>query len=94
MHHDQVQKALDRVQRGQTHVLDLLGDVRPVNLIHPLPPPKATKQIRLMLRPSEDITFIKTIRHEGSLPQGALLRQYIGDITHDRKPPSQTACRR
>jgi hypothetical protein len=37
MHEHQVQITLDRMQFGKPHVLDLLDNVLPIHVIHPLP---------------------------------------------------------
>ncbi|MEA2789992.1 MAG: hypothetical protein QOG73_2398 [Acetobacteraceae bacterium] len=49
---------------GQAHVLDLLRDMGPVDIVHPLPAPEAAQQVSLMLRPGQDIAFVETVRHE------------------------------
>ena len=39
----QVQETLDRMQFGEAHVLDLLGNVCPIHIIHTLTTFKAAK---------------------------------------------------
>ena len=51
------------IQVGQSHVLDLVNDVRPIDVIHPLPPREPAKQFGLMIGPGENVLFIAGVGH-------------------------------
>lgn len=61
MDQHQVQVAFDRMQFRQPHVLDLLDNVRPIDVIHPLPAREAAQQVGLELRPGKRITVIEFV---------------------------------
>jgi hypothetical protein len=80
MDEKQVQNTFDRMQLRQAQILDLLDDIGPVDIVHPLPSPETAQQIGLMLRPGEDITFIETVRHAPSATTSSDLRILMAPI--------------
>ena len=63
MHKHLPQVALHGIELGQTYVLDLLDNVCPIDVIHPLPACEAAQQVGLVLRPGEDIAVIEFVGH-------------------------------
>ena len=47
------------------NVIDLLNDMLPVEVIHPLPAREAAQQIGLVLRPGEDVAIVEIVWHGG-----------------------------
>jgi hypothetical protein len=80
MDEKQVQNTFDRMQLRQAQILDLLDDIGPADIVHPLPSPETAQQIGLMLRPGEDITFIETVRHAPSATTSSDLRILMAPI--------------
>ena len=61
MHEHQPQMTPHGIQLGQSHVLDLLNDVRPIDIIHPLPAREPAQQIGLMIGPGENVLFVERV---------------------------------
>src|ERR1700712_4879849 len=63
MHHHQGEKAFDRVHFGSTQGPRSPRLIGPVHIVLAFPASEAAKQACLVLRPSQDVTFVETIRH-------------------------------
>ena len=59
----QVQETLGRVKFGEAYVLDFLGDVCLVYVIHTLTAPEAAEQVSLVLGPGQDVVFARAVWH-------------------------------
>ena len=64
MHKHLPQVALHGIELGQTHVLDLLNDVFPIDTVHPLPTREAEQQVGLVLWSCKGIAVIEFVRHD------------------------------
>ena len=56
-------------QFGQTHVLDPLANVCPIDVTHPFPARKPAQQVSLVFGPGKDVAFLQAVWHAATLPQ-------------------------
>ena len=69
MQDEQTKIVAGAAQFGPSHVLDLLGDQFPVDVVHSLPAPEAAEEVGLMLGPGEEIAMVEIVRHGGMLAE-------------------------
>ena len=60
-----------RVQFREAHVLDLLDDVVPIDVVHTFPARDTAEQGGLAFRPGQSVTVVKIVGHTGQYNQGA-----------------------
>lgn len=63
MREESFQIGLNGVKFGKTHVLDLLDNMVPIDVIHTLPARDAAQQGGLAFRPGEGVTVVKIVGH-------------------------------
>jgi hypothetical protein len=59
----ETQIALDRIEMRQAHVVDLLDNVFPVHLVHPLAARDAAQQVGLVPGPGENVAIVEIVWH-------------------------------
>ena len=64
MHKHSPQIRMHRVEFDWDHVLNLLDDVVPVGVAHPLPGRETTEQRGLLNAPGESIVFVEIVRDD------------------------------
>jgi hypothetical protein len=67
-----------RIQLGHSHVLDFLNDVRPIDIIHPLPAREPAQRIGLMSGPSENVLFVARVGHGQEISEGPTMKPAAG----------------
>jgi hypothetical protein len=61
MDQHQVQETHNRMKLRQAHVLDLLDNVSPVDVVHALPARQTAQEVGLMFGPGDDVALIQTV---------------------------------
>ena len=67
MHEYLFQIRLHRMQLRKSHILDLLGDMSPVDIVHPFAARDPAQPFGLLFRPGEDILFVESVRHNATI---------------------------
>jgi len=63
------QQGIDGLKIAPPHRLDLLDDIRPVDVVHPLPRRHAAQALRLGDGPGQDVAVVEIVRHGTLRPE-------------------------
>ena len=82
--HHVMEIALHGVEFRQAHVLDLLDDVLPVHVVHPLAAREAAQQAGLVFRPGESVAVVEIVRHCKMVSDAGCAAPLGSVAAHDR----------